>query len=59
MDAIDYTPPTTQEREFLDWAMAQHKAKRGRVPEMSRRELNAAWIAYCLHLLREEDRNDA
>lgn len=28
MDGIDYTPPTRQEREFLDWAMDKVRANR-------------------------------
>lgn len=53
MDGIDYTPPTRQEREFLDWAMDKHEAKL-KAEAQAKRERNAKWIAYCLKLLREE-----
>lgn len=28
MDAIDYTPPTQAEREYIDWVMRRHEAIR-------------------------------
>ena len=54
MDGIDYTPPTTQEREFLDWAMAKVREKRNAdKPAMSDRERMELWRSYL-----KQDRED-
>lgn len=45
MDAIDYTPPTKQEREFLDWAMAKHKEKlNNSTPAIYRKDRDAPFV---------------
>lgn len=55
-DAIDYTPPSTGEREYLDWAMRHHEATRNTAPNgRSRQERNARWIERCLEQLNKTD----
>ena len=55
-DAIDYTPPSTGEREYLDWAMRHHEATRNTAPNgRSRQERNARWIERCLEQLKTDE----
>lgn len=57
-DAIDYTPPSTGEREYLDWAMRHHEATRNTAPNgRSRQERNALRYAAVLAYLRRPDAN--
>lgn len=48
-DAIDYTPPSTGEREYLDWAMRHHEATRNTAPNGRSRRLPDSEIEHdCL-----------